>query len=344
MVDSKLTYKEAGVDTKEGERAVKLMKDHVKKTFDAGVLSNIGGFGSLYQPELSGISTPVLVAGTDGVGTKLMIAFMMDKHDTVGEDCVAMCVNDVLCQGAKPLFFLDYIATGSVKAEKIEQIVAGVANGCVLGKCALVGGETAEMPGLYEGNEYDMAGFCVGIVDRDKIVNGEKISEGDKLIGIKSSGLHSNGFSLARKVLFEKAGLTVNDTHEKLDGTIGEALLVPTRIYTKQVETILGHTQPRGLVHITGGGFYENIPRIMPAGLGVRINKNTWERPAIFDVISQLGHIDEKEMFSTFNMGIGLMAIVRATEAEALINVLKSAGEDASVIGEVSLGAGVTLW
>jgi phosphoribosylformylglycinamidine cyclo-ligase len=343
-LEGKLTYKEAGVDTKEGERAVKLMKDHVAKTFDAGVLSGIGGFGSLYQPNLEGVGTPVLVAGTDGVGTKLMIAFMMDKHDTVGEDCVAMCVNDVLCQGAKPLFFLDYIATGSVKAEKIEQIVKGVANGCVLGKCALVGGETAEMPGLYTENEYDMAGFCVGIVDKGKIVDGKKISEGDKIIGIKSSGLHSNGFSLARKVLFEIAGLKVKDTHEKLAGTIGEALLTPTRIYTHQVETILGHTQPRGLIHITGGGFFENIPRIMPHGLGVRINKNTWERPAIFSLIAELGHIDEKEMFSTFNMGIGLMAVVRPTDAESLIAVLKAAGEEASIIGEVSLGSGVTLW
>ncbi|MDR3304709.1 MAG: phosphoribosylformylglycinamidine cyclo-ligase [Clostridiales Family XIII bacterium] len=361
-MEGKLTYKEAGVDTKEGERAVKLMREHARKTFDAGVLAGIGGFGSLYAPDMTGICEPVLVAGSDGVGTKLLVAFLMNKHDTVGQDCVAMCVNDVLCQGAKPLFFLDYIATGHVDAEKVASIVKGVADGCILGQCALVGGETAEMPGLYKGDDYDMAGFCVGLADKSRIIDGKTIKEGDKIIGIASSGLHSNGFSLARKVLFEKAGLTVKDRLPELGGagasagfdsdvsagadsmTVGDVLLTPTRIYTKQVRAILERIQPKGFVHITGGGFFENIPRIMPAGLGARIRKDAWERSAIFDVVARLGEIDEKEMFSTFNMGIGLMAVVNPAEANTAIDALAAVGEDARVIGEVSLGSGVTLW
>ena len=332
-----LTYKDAGVDTKEGERAVKLMKEHAKKTFDKGVLSGLGGFGSLYMPDLTGIEEPVLVAGSDGVGTKLMIAFMMDKHDTVGRDCVAMCVNDVLCQGAKPLFFLDYIATGQVKAEKIEEIVKGLSEGCLLGECSLVGGETAEMPGMYKENEYDLAGFCVGLVDKKKIIDGKNIIEGDAIIGLKSSGLHSNGYSLARKVLFEKAELKHTDKPGELDGmTIGEALLVPTRIYTKQVNTILGITQPKALIHITGGGFLENIPRVMPAGLGVRLNTGSWPCPKILELIKRLGNINDREMFSTFNMGIGLMAVVDKDDADAVIDALAAGGEDAIIIGSIS--------
>lgn len=342
-MDDKLTYKEAGVDTKEGERAVKLMSEHVKKTFDAGVLTGIGGFGSLYMPDLTGMTAPVLVAGSDGVGTKLMVAFMMDKHDTVGQDCVAMCVNDVLCQGAKPMFFLDYVATGHVDAEKIADIVKGVADGCVLGECALVGGETAEMPGLYGENEYDMAGFCVGIVDKDKIIDGTKISEGDTIIGIKSSGLHSNGFSLARKVLFEKAGYQAKEEVSELGCSVGDALLTPTRIYTKQVKAILESAQPNGFVHITGGGFYENIPRIMPNELGVKIDKTAWERPKIFDIIMKHGGIEEVEMFSTFNMGIGLMVFVKPEDSNSVISALESIGEDAKIIGEVVKGEGVEL-
>jgi phosphoribosylformylglycinamidine cyclo-ligase len=344
-MEGKITYKDAGVDTKEGERAVKLMKEHVKKTSTAGVLSGLGGFGSLYMPDLTGVSKPVLVAGSDGVGTKLMVAFMMDKHDTIGQDCVAMCVNDVLCQGAKPLFFLDYIATGHVDAEKVAAIVKGVADGCVLGECALVGGETAEMPGLYGRDEYDMAGFCVGLVDKDLIIDGSAIKEGDAIIGIGSSGLHSNGFSLARKVLFEMAGLSAGDRPEELGGqTVGEALLTPTRIYTKQVRMIQGRTRPKAFIHITGGGFYENIPRVMPSGLGARIRKDTWTQPKIFDLIQRLGGIDEKEMYSTFNMGVGLMVVLEKSAAESVCSVLAAEGEAASVIGEVSLGAGVTMW
>jgi len=344
-MEGKLTYKDAGIDTKAGGLAVKLMKEHVKSTYDKGVLSGIGGFGSLYMPDLTGVSAPVLVAGTDGVGTKLMIAFMMDKHDTVGQDCVAMCVNDILCQGAKPLFFLDYIATSHVEAEKIAEIVRGIADGCIIGECALVGGETAELPGFYKPGEYDLAGFCVGLVDRDRIIDGREIEEGDVIIGIKSSGLHSNGFSLARKALFEIAGLKLDDKPEELAGqTLGETLLTPTRIYTKPVREILGRTQPKALIHITGGGFYENIPRVMPSGLGARIRKETWARPKIFDMIQSLGNIDEKEMFSTFNMGIGLMAVVDKRTATPVIELLAAGGDAAAEIGEIALGAGVTIW
>ena len=339
-----LTYKDAGVDTKEGEKAVMLMKEHVRKTFDKGVLTGLGSFGSLYMPDLSGINEPVLVAGSDGVGTKLMIAFMMDKHDTIGQDCVAMCVNDVLCQGAKPLFFLDYIATGRVRAEKIAEIVRGVADGCVLGECSLVGGETAEMPGLYKEDEYDLAGFCVGLVDKSRIIDGRDIKEGDIIIGVKSSGLHSNGFSLARKVLFETAELKLADKPEELGGqTVGEALLTPTRIYTKQVRTILKLTQPKAFIHITGGGFYENIPRVMPSGLGAHICKDAWSRPQIFDLIQRHGGINEKEMFSTFNMGIGLMAVVSKDAVALVMELLAAEGEMVTIIGEISLDTGVTV-
>jgi len=331
-----LTYKDAGVDTKEGERAVKLLKEYAQKTFDSNVLSGIGGFGSLYQPDLGGLSEPVLVAGADGVGTKLMIAFMMDKHDTIGQDCVAMCVNDVLCQGAKPLFFLDYIATGRVRAEKIAEIVKGLAEGCLQAGCALVGGETAEMPGFYKENEYDLAGFCVGIVDKSRIIDGKGIEAGDVILGLGSSGLHSNGYSLARKVLFETANLKPEDKPAELRGlAVGEALMWPTRIYTQQVKTILATTRPKALIHITGGGFYENIPRVMPPGLGIRIDKSVWARPQIFNLIQKRGGITEREMFSTFNMGIGLMAVLEKDAAEPVIEALAETGEPSVVIGEV---------
>ena len=339
-----MTYKDAGVDTKEGERAVKLMKEHVNKTFDKNVLTGIGSFGSLYMPDLTGISEPVLVSGTDGVGTKLMVAVMMNKHDTIGQDCVAMCVNDVLCQGATPLFFLDYIATGKVNAEKIAEIVRGVADGCVIGECALVGGETAEMPGMYKDDEYDIAGFCVGIVDKKKIIDGSTIKKGDRIIGLKSSGLHSNGFSLARKVLFEKAGLKHTDRSEDLDGqTIGEALMTPTRIYTKQIKTILNSIQPKAIIHITGGGFLENIPRVMPAGLGVRLDMDSWPRPKILSLIKRLGNIKESEMISTFNMGIGMMIVVDKNDAEPVVDLLNAEGEEALIIGKISSRDSVAL-
>lgn len=336
MADNKkITYKDAGVDTKEGERAVKLMKDHVRKTFNSEVLTGLGGFGSLYKPDLKGIKAPVLVAGSDGVGTKLKIAFMTDRHDTVGQDLVAMCVNDVLCQGARPMFFLDYIATGKVEAEKIADMVKGVADGCVKAGCALVGGETAEMPDFYSEGEYDMAGFAVGMVDEDKIIDGSEIKDGDIIIGLPSSGIHSNGYSLVRKVFFEKENMSVDDKPLKSYKTLGDALLEPTRIYTKPVMALLERIRPSGMVHVTGGGFYENIPRIIPRGLGVKITKDGWQRPEIFDALQTLGDIDERDMFSTFNMGIGFMMIVDQGDVDMVIKHLTEAGENPSIIGEV---------
>ena len=330
-----LTYRDAGVDTKEGERAVALMKEHVKKTFDRNVLTGLGSFGSLYRLPMEGITEPVLVAGTDGVGTKLKLAFMMDRHDTVGIDCVAMCVNDILCQGARPLFFLDYIATGKVTAEKIAGIVSGVTEGCLQAECALVGGETAEMPGFYGDGEYDMAGFCVGLVDRAKIITGERIGEGDVIVGLPSSGLHSNGYSLARKLFFERMGLAPGSYMEELGETIGEALLRPTRIYAKACSMLFREYDIHGMVHITGGGFYENVPRVLPPGLGASFQSPTWPVPEIFTLIRTHGAVSKTEMFSTFNMGIGLMLFVDAQDAEALLADLESAGEPAYIIGEV---------
>jgi phosphoribosylformylglycinamidine cyclo-ligase len=337
------TYKDAGVDTKEGERAVSLMKNHVKRTFGPEVLTGIGGFGSLYKPDLDGIKAPVLVAGSDGVGTKLKIAILMDRHDTVGQDLVAMCVNDVLCQGARPLFFLDYIATGQLQAEKVAELVRGVAEGCLLSNCALVGGETAEMPGFYGDGDYDMAGFAVGMVDEDAIIDGSHIAEGDVVVGLPSSGLHSNGYSLARKVFFEQVGLTVTDSVEGLDGLLGEHLLTPTRIYVKPVLALLKRMSVHGMVHITGGGFYENIPRILPEGLGVEIDGNSWDRPPVFGALKRLGRVTEREMFSTFNMGIGFMLILPAAEGGAAIEILNEQGETARIVGHVVSGKGIKI-
>lgn len=342
-MDSRLTYKDAGVDTKEGEKAVDLMKPHVKKTFNANVLTGLGGFGSLFKLDTSGMSEPVLVSGTDGVGTKLKIAFEMDRHDTVGIDCVAMCVNDVLCQGAKPLFFLDYIATGKVKAEKIAEIVKGIAEGCYQAGSALVGGETAEMPGFYQEGEYDMAGFSVGVVDKNKMITGANITKGNKVIGIASSGIHSNGYSLVRKVFFEKMQMKVSDFVEELGMTLGEALLTPTKIYAKACNAVLDKYQINGIIHITGGGFFENIPRIIPEGLGVKINVGTWEVPPIFSYIQKCGNIQETDMFSTYNMGVGMMMIVPEKEAESVVAALKEAGETADIIGEIIEGKGVAI-
>lgn len=338
-----LTYKDAGVDIHEGEKAVSLMKEHVEKTFNKNVLTGLGGFGGLFNLDLEGISKPVLVSGTDGVGTKLKIAFLMDKHDTVGQDCVAMCVNDILCQGAKPLFFLDYIATGKVSAEKVADIVKGIADGCIDGECALIGGETAEMPAFYSDGEYDMAGFAVGIVDKDKIIDGSKIKEGNKLIGIKSSGIHSNGYSLVRKLFFEKLNLKVEDFVDELNSTVGEALITPTRIYTKICNSILPLHDILGIVHITGGGFYENIPRIIPAGLGVEVELGSWDMPKIFDFMQEKGNIPRDEMYSTFNMGIGLIMVVKEDEANLVLEDLKKAGENAFIIGQIVKGQGVRL-
>lgn len=335
MEEKKLTYKDAGVDTKEGERAVSLMKEHVKGTFNENVLTGLGSFGSLFNLDVKGMEQPVLVSGTDGVGTKLKIAFLMDKHDTVGIDCVAMCVNDVLCQGAKPLFFLDYIATGKVKAEKIADIVKGIADGCKQGGSALVGGETAEMPDFYSEGEYDMAGFSVGIVDKPKIITGEKVAVGNKIVGIASSGIHSNGYSLVRKVFFDKKQMDVKDYVDELGMTLGEALLTPTKIYANACDAVLPNFDVKGIVHITGGGFYENIPRILPEGTAVSIDVGTWDVPPIFPYIKKCGNIDRKEMFSTYNMGVGMMMVVDAADADAVVEALRAAGETANIIGEI---------
>ncbi|MGF7059470.1 phosphoribosylformylglycinamidine cyclo-ligase [Brassicibacter mesophilus] len=340
MDNEKITYKNSGVDVHAGYEAVKLMKQHVNKTFTSGVLSGLGGFGGLFSIDKDRYDEPVLVSGTDGVGTKLMIAFMMDKHDTIGEDCVAMSVNDVLCQGAEPLFFLDYIATGKLHPEKAAKIVEGIANGCVKAGCALIGGETAEMPGLYSEGEYDVAGFAVGIVDKENIINGSDITEGDVLIGLPSSGLHSNGFSLVRKLLFDIKKLDINQYIDELGSTIGEELIKPTRIYTNPLIELIKKFKIKGISHITGGGFYENIPRMIPEGLMGIIDRSSIEIPPIFNYIKKLGNIDIDEMYSTFNMGIGIVMAVAKNDADDIIKFLKDSHNDGHIIGEIIKGEG----
>ncbi|MGI6737285.1 MAG: phosphoribosylformylglycinamidine cyclo-ligase [Anaerovoracaceae bacterium] len=335
-MSSKLTYRDAGVDTREGERAVSLMKDHVRRTFNDNVLTGLGGFGGLYRLPLEGLREPVLVSGTDGVGTKLKVAFMMDRHDTVGIDCVAMCVNDVLCQGAQPLFFLDYIATGKVTAEKIADIVKGVAAGCAEGESALIGGETAEMPGFYGPGEYDMAGFSVGVADRSALITGERIAAGDVIIGLPSSGLHSNGYSLVRRIVFDQQHLQVGDHVEALGETLGEALLRPTRIYAAACRAVRGQFDIKGIVHVTGGGFYENVPRILPDGIAARFDAGAWQVPPIFPFLQECGGIETREMYATFNMGIGMMLFAAPSEADDVIAALRAAGEEAVIIGETA--------
>lgn len=338
-----LTYAASGVDVKEGARAVELMKKHVKETFNPDVIGDLGGFGGLLR--LSGAyESPVLVAGTDGVGTKLKIAFMMDQHDTVGQDLVAMCVNDILCQGATPLFFLDYLATGKLEAEKAAQLVKGITDGCKLSNMPLLGGETAEMPGFYQDGEYDMAGFAVGVVDEPRIISGASIQEGDVLIGLSSSGVHSNGFSLVRKLFFDRMGLDVASTLPELDRPLGEVLLTPTRIYVKPILAVYDSVAVKGAVHMTGGGFFENIPRIMPQGLMAKVNLNTWEPLDIFKAIAAHGHVSEAEMFATFNMGIGFILVVSPHDVDQTLDILKQKGEEARVIGQVVPGEeGVVL-
>ncbi|MFT3951313.1 MAG: phosphoribosylformylglycinamidine cyclo-ligase [Oscillospiraceae bacterium] len=328
------SYKEAGVDVTAGYKAVELMKSHVARTMTAGVLSGIGGFGGLFELDLTGITKPVLVSGTDGVGTKLKLAFLMEKHDTVGIDCVAMCVNDVICCGAKPLFFLDYIAVGKNYPEKVASIVSGVADGCELAGCALVGGETAEMPGFYPEDEYDLAGFTVGVVDKDKILKPDTQKAGDVMIGIKSSGVHSNGFSLVRKV-FSISAQNLARHHADLGTTLGNTLLTPTKIYVKSVLKLIEAVQVKSLSHITGGGFYENIPRSLPANLTAKIDKAALDILPIFKLIQETGKIPERDMFNTFNMGVGMTAVVDKTDADKAVAALKAAGEDAYVIGEL---------
>ncbi|RKD29056.1 phosphoribosylformylglycinamidine cyclo-ligase [Thermohalobacter berrensis] len=340
MKEKKLTYKDSGVDIEAGYESVKLMKKYVKKTFTKGVVSDIGGFGGLFAINKDDYDEPILVSGTDGVGTKLKIAFMMDKHDTVGEDCVAMCVNDVLCQGAKPLFFLDYIATGKLEPRKASDIVKGVSNGCIKAGVALIGGETAEMPDFYSEGEYDIAGFTVGIVDKKNIIDGKDIKKGDVLIGLPSSGVHSNGFSLVRKLFFKIKGYKIDKYIDELGTTLGEELIKPTRIYVNPVYDLIKKFNIKGISHITGGGFYENIPRMLPEGLKAVINTKVIERPPIFDVIKRLGNIEIDEMYSTFNMGIGLVLAVSEDEVDSVINTLKDKNEKAYIIGQITKGKG----
>lgn len=335
------SYKQAGVDVTAGYKAVELMKKHVQKTMTAGVVSGLGGFGGLFELDLEGlnITKPVLVSGTDGVGTKLKLAFLLDKHDTVGIDCVAMCVNDIICCGAKPLVFLDYIAVGKNFPEKIEQIVAGVAEGCVQSGAALIGGETAEMPGFYPINEYDLAGFSVGVVDKTRIVDQNSQKAGDVLIALPSTGVHSNGFSLVRKVFDITENSTVlKKTFPKLDKSLGETLLTPTRIYVKSILALLEEVTVKSISHITGGGFYENIPRSLPENLTAKINIADVKVLPIFDVIMSEGNIPQRDMFNTFNMGVGMMVAVDKADAQKAIDILKANGEDAYVIGELIEG------
>ncbi len=328
-----LTYKDSGVDIHAGYETVRLIKDHVKKTYTKGVLSDIGGFGGMFQINKDDYEEPVLVSGTDGVGTKLMIAFKTGIHGTIGEDAVAMCVNDVICQGAKPLFFLDYIATGKLEPEKAAEIVKGVANGCIKAGAALIGGETAEMPGLYGEGEYDIAGFCVGIVDKKKIIDGSKITDGDVLIGIPSSGVHSNGYSLVRKVFFDHSNYSTDEYIDELGSTLGEALMVPTRIYATLISDLITKFEIKGMANITGGGFYENIPRIFPEGITADINGDAIDVLPIFKLIQREGNIQDDEMYSTFNMGIGIVLAVDAGNAQEIMEYMKSLGEKPVVMG-----------
>lgn len=329
------SYKEAGVDITSGYRAVELMKEHVSKTMVFGNTSPVGGFGGLLQPDLTGMKEPILVSGTDGVGTKLKLAFLQDKHDTVGLDCVAMCVNDIICVGAKPLFFLDYIAVGKNVPEKVASIVKGVAEGCIQSECCLIGGETAEMPGFYPEDEYDLAGFAVGIVDKKKVIDIEKVSEGDAIIGIASSGIHSNGYSLVRKV-FDVENTDLNKTYEELDGkTLGEVLLTPTKIYVKPMLALFKEMTPHAVMHITGGGFYENIPRALPEGMSAKIYKDELEIPGIFKLLMKEGNIPERDMFNTYNMGTGMTVVVPKEDAARAVEIIEAAGEHAKVIGEI---------
>lgn len=336
-----ISYKDSGVDVEKGYEAVKLMKQHVKSTYTQGVLGDIGSFGGFFKMP-DGMKEPVLVAGTDGVGTKLKYAIISGKHDTIGIDAVAMCVNDIVCQGAKPLFFLDYFATGSLSPEKVATVVSGIAEGCRQSGAALIGGETAEMPGFYPEGDYDIAGFAVGTVDRCKIINGSDIKEGDVLIGLKSSGIHSNGYSLVRKLFGEDISVL-----EKFDAELGtkpiDVLLTPTRIYVKSILSLIEKVHIKGIAHITGGGFIENIPRIFPEGIGCEIVKNSYEVPAVFKVMQKRAGITDSQIYNTFNMGIGMVVCVAESDVKATVSQLESTGEECFVIGKTVKGSGVKL-
>lgn len=331
------SYKAAGVDVTAGYKAVELMKKHVARTKIDGVVSGIGGFGGLFAPDFKGMEEPVLVSGTDGVGTKIKLAFLLDKHDTIGIDSVAMCVNDVICCGAKPLFFLDYIAIGKNIPEKVAEIVSGIAEGCVQSGCALIGGETAEHPGLMPVDEYDVAGFCVGIADKPKMIDGSKLKAGDVLIGLRSSGVHSNGFSLVRKI-FDINEETINKTYPELDKPLGEALLTPTKIYVKPLLALMEQVEVKAVSHITGGGFYENIPRMLKEGMTAEIKKDSIPVLPIFELMQKVGNISEHDMFNTFNMGVGMILAVDKADEEKTLKVLAENGEDAVVLGKITEG------
>lgn len=337
-------YKNAGVDIAAGNEAVERMKKHVKRTFRPEVMTDLGGFGALFGLNKEKYEEPVLVSGTDGVGTKLKIAFAMDRHDTIGIDAVAMCVNDIVVQGAEPLFFLDYLACDKVVPEKIEAIVAGIAEGCHQAGCALIGGETAEMPGMYAEGEYDIAGFTVGVVDKSKIINGADIAPGDAVIGLSSSGVHSNGFSLVRKLLLEQEGYSLQDSVPELGGTLGDALLAPTKIYVKPLLALLEQLPVKGMAHITGGGFIENIPRMLPDHVNVDIEYGSWPILPIFELMQRKGSISNRDMFTTFNMGIGLVLVVKAEDAEKAVGFLKGQGEEAYIIGKVTAGESIVTF
>lgn len=332
------SYKAAGVDVTAGYKGVQLMKKDVARTSIPGVLTGIGGFGGLFEMDMTGITNPVLVSGTDGVGTKLKLAFLMDKHDTIGIDAVAMCVNDIVCCGAKPLIFLDYIACGKNIPERIAEIVKGVADGCVLAGCALVGGETAEMPGFYSAEEYDIAGYSTGVVDKSKIIDNTTIKAGDIIVGLASSGVHSNGFSLVRKIFNINSKDVLNTFVPELDKTLGEALLTPTEIYVKQALDIISKVQVKAVSHITGGGFYENIPRSLPDGMSAKIKKDAYEVPAIFKLMQKTGNIPERDMYNTFNMGIGMTMVVDKNDAEKMAEIIAASDKKMYILGEVIEG------
>lgn len=337
-------YKEAGVDLEAGYESVRLIKSHVARTKVKGAVDSIGSFGGMFDLSLYGMKEPVLVSGTDGVGTKLMIAFECDKHDTIGIDAVAMCVNDVLVQGAMPIFFLDYLAVGKNYPEKIEQLVKGVADGCVLSECALIGGETAEMPDMYEKQHYDIAGFCVGVVEKSKLLDGQRISSGNVLIGLPSTGCHSNGYSLVRKVLLKDAKLDVNKYYPEFGKTLGEELLTPTKIYVKTIKHLLKeNVDIKGMCHITGGGFFENVPRMLKEGQGVEINVSSFPKPTIFDLIQKTGNIPDNEMYNVFNMGIGFILAVDERDVDDIMSKLNEINEQAYVIGKVTDSGKVDL-
>ena len=336
-----LSYKDAGVDVDAGNRAVEEIKEAVRSTYRPEVLGDLGGFGGLFALNAARYKNPVLVSGTDGVGTKLQLAFMMNKHDTIGQDAVAMCVNDILVQGAEPLFFLDYLAVGKLEPSQVKEIVQGIAAACKESGCALIGGETAEMAGFYKKGEYDIAGFCVGVVERDKILPRPDIVPGDTLIGLPSSGLHSNGFSLVRKICFDHKGMTVDTVVPELGGKLGDELLKPTRLYPKSILPLLSGSETpniKGMVHLTGGGFYENIPRVLPSGTSAQIDPATWEIPAIFPLLQKWGDVADAEMYRTFNMGIGLVLVLPEKESDSVIRELRTRGEPAFKIGTVTAG------